>query len=303
MSVLLASSNFLGIVEIYNVTSNLVYMPIKIPFSTVKTRSLSILTAILMIPVLPTTSNAQLSKGLQVSLTFPPVKDLGAPARTSGAGSRGPACDNHNANAKSVVNSSDESKIPITALTPENNVLTTAALDPKVYVYIPQAVDKQAEFRLIDKQDETIAYQTTFPLVNTPGIVKISIPKTVNIKANNTYQWQVLVICNPEEREADKVVEGWLKRTPLTSEQKARIRQVKKDSLEQARLYSEFGFWHETVKILDQLRDGASATAGRGNNLQAQAEWVELLTSVKLEKLKEISASDCCQISANNPQP
>ncbi|MBD2292772.1 DUF928 domain-containing protein [Anabaena sphaerica FACHB-251] len=269
-------------------------MPIKISSFAVKTRHLSIVTGILMIPILPIPSNAQLYKGLQVSVKFPPVQDLGAPARTSGAGSRGPACGHQNSDAEGTAKSSDEIKIPLTALTPENNVLTTAALDPKVYVYVPQAVNKQAEFRLIDTQDEKIVYKTTFPLVNTPGIVKIGIPKTANIKANNTYQWQVIIVCNPKDREADKLVEGWLLHTPLTSEQKAKIQKVKENSLEQARLYSEFGFWNETMKILDQLRE---------RNPQAQAEWVELLTSVKLEKLSAIPGSKCCQVSSTSPAP
>ncbi|MEA5578177.1 DUF928 domain-containing protein [Anabaena sp. UHCC 0451] len=269
-------------------------MPIKIPAFSAKTCTLSIFTAMLMIPILPTQSSAQLFPGLQVSLKFPPVEDLGAPTRTSGAGSRGPACGNENFNAELMTTSSDEIKIPLTALTPENNVLTTVALDPTVYVYIPQAVDKQAEFRLIDIQSEKVVYKTIFPLVNTPGIVTINIPKTVKIKARNTYQWQVLIICSPEDREADKVVEGWLLRTPLTSVQEARIKLAKEDSLEQARLYSEYGIWNEAMMIIDQLRE---------SNPQANLEWVELLSSVKLEHLAKIPDSDCCQVSSSPATP
>jgi hypothetical protein len=267
-------------------------MSIKILASSVKTRSLSVLTAILMIPILATQSSAQLSPGFLVSVKFPGGKDLGAPARTSGAGSRGPACGNPNSDAKSIPASSNEIKTPLTALTPQNNVLTTAVPHPSVYVYIPQAVDKKAEFRVIDIETEQVVHKKTFSLVNTPGILKVNIPTTVKLKADNTYQWQVLVICNPKDREADKVVEGWIKHTPLTAEQTVKI-QTAQSAIEQAKLYSEFGFWNETLMILDGLRS---------RNSQAQAEWEELLTSVKLNKLEKIPVSDCCKVSST-PSP
>lgn len=264
-------------------------MSIKISAVSIKNWSLSVLTGIFMIPLLPSQTSAQLNQGLQLSLKFPPVEDLGAPSRTSGAGSRSPACRNFNFNAEATT-TTNQPKIPLTALTPENNILTTVALDPKIYVYVPQAIDKEAEFRLVDIETEEIVYQATFPLVNTPGVVKVSIPKTANLQASENYQWQLLVICNPKDREADKLVEGWLKLVNLTPAQKMKINQLKANPLEQARLYSEYGIWHETVIILDQLRK---------RNLQAQKEWMELLTSVKLEKLAKIPVSDCCQLSAS----
>jgi hypothetical protein len=273
-------------------------MSIKIPALTVKTRFISILTAILMISLTPAQSNAQLSPRISVSLRFPRGRNLGAPPRTSGAGSRGPTCGNLATVRKSKVNPSDQTSnqkpIPLTAITPTDNILTTAAADPTIYVYVAPAADKQAQFRLIDIEQQKIVYQTDLSLANTPEILKVSIPTTVNLKDNYIYQWQVLVICNPENREADKVVQGWLKHIPLTPEQALQIQQVKPNSLEQAKLYSQFGYWHETVMILDQLRK---------NNPQAQTVWVELLDSVDLKELANISDVDCCSFSAQPSPP
>ncbi|WP_071188918.1 DUF928 domain-containing protein [Trichormus sp. NMC-1] len=248
----------------------------------VKTRTLGILTGIFMIPIIPTQSNAQLYPGLRVSVKFPPAQDLGAPARTSGAGSRGTVCGNESLINGLISNNLNQRQTYLTALTPENNVLTTVAPNPTVYVQVPKAINKNAEFRVIDKETETVVYEKIFPIVNTPGIVKISMPNTVNLAAGKTYQWQFLVICNPLDREADKALEGWIQRTSLSKKQTARIQQLKANSVEQAKLYAKYGIWHETLKILDQLRD---------RNPQAQAEWIELLNSVKLEKLVEISSS------------
>jgi hypothetical protein len=253
-------------------------MTIKIPFFSIRTCIFAALTTGLIISSLPIKSNAQLQKRMQVSVKFPPTEDLGAPSRTTGAGSRGPACGGQNLTNRLISTKLNKNELGLMALTPINNVLTTVSVHPAVYLHVPKSIDKKAEFRIIDLRTnrEKVVYQITFPLVNTPGIVRVSIPETVNLEVNNRYQWQMIIICNPKDREADKIVEGWIQVMALNSEQQARLQQVKEDSIEQAQLYTEYGIWNEALIILDKLR---------GQNSQAQAEWVELLNSVELEKL------------------
>ncbi|NET01796.1 MAG: DUF928 domain-containing protein [Sphaerospermopsis sp. SIO1G1] len=258
-------------------------MFIKVPVLTVKNCNLSVLsvlTAIVMVSLFPHPSNAQLMRSLRVNLRFPPVTDLGAPKRTSGAGSRGPACSSYQFNNSTVVENIETRKIPLTALTPGNNLITTAEPQATVFVYIPNATDKNGTFRLIDIKTEQIVYQQSISFVTTPGIVKISIPETVQLQQDSIYQWQVLVICNPQDREADELVEGWIKYTPLTSEQATQIQKLMPNSLAQVRLYAQFGFWNQALVILDQLRK---------NNSQAQVLWQELLTYVRLAEIAEVS--------------
>jgi len=251
--------------------------------------TVGISTAAFIVSSLPTPSTAQLKPGFQISLKFPQAAKVGAPPRTTGTGARKAPCDFKDFHSQQISETVDESQIPLTALAPENNVVTTLAANPTVYVYIPKTIKKIAEFRVIDINTEKIVYETTFPLVKSAGIMKVSMPKTVNIEPGNKYQWQFLVVCNPNNREADEMIQGWVERTNLSSDQTAKIEQIKEESIEKARLYAEYGFWNESINILAQLRD---------RDRTAKAEWVELLNSVNLGQIAENDLFDCCSLAS-----
>ncbi|QXE22595.1 hypothetical protein B6N60_01278 [Richelia sinica FACHB-800] len=239
---------------------------------------------------LPISTSAQLSPGMRVSLRFPPVAERGAPPRTIGTGVRGPACRTQDYKNVPLSTMLADSRIPLTALTPENNVVKTLSAHPSIYVYVPKTKDKQAEFRVLELQTETVVYKSQLALSNTPGIVKLSLPASVQLDAGKIYQWQFFVICDPNNREADEGVEGWFERATLSTDKATSIQQVEPGSLEQARLYVEDGLWDETLNILANLRD---------RNPQAQAAWVDLLDSVQLGALAKVSIIDCCRITSS----
>jgi Domain of Unknown Function (DUF928) len=241
---------------------------------------------------LPTPSPAQLKPGFQISLKFPTAAKVGAPPRSTGTGARKAPCGFKDFHSQQTLEKEilDESKISLTALTPENNVVTTLAANPTVYVYIPKTIKKTAEFRLIDIETEQLVYETNFPLVKSAGIMKISMPKTVNIEPGKKYQWQFMVVCNANDREADEMIQGWVERSNPSSEQTAKIKQIKAESLEKAKLYAKYGFWNEALNTLAQLRD---------NNRTAKTEWVELLNSVNLGQIAENDLFDCCSLASS----
>ncbi len=228
--------------------------------------------AALAISVFPTQIQAQPYPVLQAKIGFPPAPNRGAPERTRGAGSRKPTCDGL------------EVKIPLTPLMPENNVGTTIAPNPTIYVYVPEFHNKEAEFLIIDQEAEKVVYQTRFRIRNTPGIVKITLPNTVELKSDKNYLWHLGIICNPNDQEADEVITGWIERISISPELEAKIEQLKQQPLEQGKLYAEAGIWSESLTILAQLRD----VNPRG--------WVELLESVGLGEIAQNPIFECCQI-------
>jgi len=243
-------------------------MAIQRYFSQLKLLTMGLIVTALMIFSLPAQSQVSSRKGIQVSIKFPPTEDRGAPARTVGVGSRGSnACTNTNPKT-------DNSGNALTAIIPENNIETTVAPNPTVYVYVPQTIERTAEFSLVERESEQPVYQKTFSLANHAGIVKIDLPKTVSLLPGNTYQWEFVIVCDQENREEDESVDGWIERTSLTSEQANKLKKVKLDLLKQAQLYAEFGVWNESVNILTRLRDIRP---------QANTEWKELLKSVNLD--------------------
>lgn len=246
-----------------------------------------VLTAIFIISSVPTQTRAQLTPGYQVSIKFPPVADRGAPERTSPGGRRG-GCD-----LKEATPSDINSRIELTAIAPINNIITSVVPHPAVYVHIATIMDEQVNFRVLEKETNIEVYKTNFQLPHTAGIVKVKLPETVNLQANKIYNWEFLVICDPEDSSDDKLVKGLLERKSLTLEQLDKIEKIKENPIEQAKLYAEYGVWHETLEILDSLRE----------NSQFKAEWDEILSSVKLQQLANYPVINCCQVANSSTVP
>ncbi|MEM1169219.1 MAG: DUF928 domain-containing protein [Cyanobacteria bacterium P01_H01_bin.35] len=207
-----------------------------------------------------------------LAINFPESDSRGAPSRTRGAGSRGPC--NPIIEKKLGVN--------LTAVMPENNIGTTVSPNPNVYLYVPKSSKQKAEFALYDwtnRVREPI-YITNISLPQSPGIVKISLPKTVELQPNNTYVWHFGIICDPDQRGLDYYINGWLKRTSLTPKTEAKLKQLEEKPLEQAQLYAESSVWSETITTLEKSR-GVYPNA-----------WKELLQSVGLEKIADSQIFD-----------
>jgi Domain of Unknown Function (DUF928) len=195
----------------------------------------------------------------QASLRFPTGGDRGAPQRTTGPASRRESC------------SSQQQTIPLTAITPTNNVVKTIAANPSIYIYVPALTDKQAIFNVIDQQAEEVVYRTTISLNNSPGILKLSLPATVQLRPNKTYEWGFFIQCDPNDPIADEGIQGWIERTALSTDKESEIQQSKQSPLKQAQLYVEAGVWQEAIAILAELRNSNPVP------------WTELLESVGLE--------------------
>lgn len=213
-------------------------------------------------------SNPQLQ-----ALKFPPAnEETGAPARTAGTGSRG-LC-NPLAKEKSGIN--------LTALMPKNNIGTTVSPNPTVYLYVPKTTKQTAEFAVYDwtNRVRTPLYKTSISLPESAGIVKVNLPKTVKLEANNTYVWNFSIICDPSQRSLDHYINGWLKRTPLTPEIEAKLRQVEQQPLEQAKIYAESSIWNETLTTLEKTKDAYPNA------------WKELLESVELGEVADSQIFD-----------
>jgi hypothetical protein len=205
----------------------------------------------------------------QVSLTFPPTADRGAPARSTGGGTRQGACS---ADSSEAGNKRDT----LTALTPSNNIIKTFASHPSIYVYIASFPDKTAIFRVINRKTEEIVHQQEIALTGTPGLLKLSVPDEVELEADTPYQWGLFVICNPDNSEEDRGVEGWIERVTLDAAVQAQL-DAATLPLEQAQIYAENGVWSETLEILLAQRE------------QNPNEWLEFINSVEFPP--EIAAS------------
>lgn len=204
----------------------------------------------------------------------PPV--VGAPGRTVGGGTRGPAtCVNGNPT--------------LTVLSPQNNVVTTISTHPTLFWYIPQTQAKSARFVVfdIDNQDQAI-YQTTLALKGAPGVVKLNLPRTVRLETGKYYQWELSLDCNPDDSDEAAVVRGWIKPVRLTTQQRNQLAQAKQP-LKQAEVYAQAAVWQETISLVAQLRHD------RPNDPNVNQAWQDLLKSVRLDAIATKPLVECCK--------
>jgi len=250
--------------------------------------------ALVIFSSLPVGLRAQPYPEWKVSLEFP-VDNVGQPDGGShGAAIRG-SCFKYQQN--------QEGKMPLTALMPRNpltnrpvNQTLTVAANPTVFVYVPETTPLSAEdlvlaeFSVLDDQEKDV-YKTTFRLptvlssdlpnssVSTPGIVKLSLPANVSLETGKNYHWVFKLSCRKANADPNaepnytRYVEGWIQRTELSSELKAKIEQA--TPLEQAKLYATARIWSDTLMLAAQLRSSQPA------------EWEELLKSVGLTEISQ----------------
>lgn len=162
------------------------------------------------------------------------------------------------------------------ALAPSNNAIKTLAPNPSIYIYVPSFPEKEARFQLFDRDRKVVIYEETLTLTGESGLLKISLPTTVALMPETQYEWSFSVICNPDDFEQDRFVEGWIERVPLDTDIQAQVDNID-TPLDKAQIYATQELWYETLEILLSQRD------------ENPTAWLEFVNSVNLSP--EIASS------------
>ncbi|NET56633.1 MAG: DUF928 domain-containing protein [Symploca sp. SIO2E6] len=174
---------------------------------------------------LPPQLTTQLESQREVSLKFPDTSDRQAPSSTGGGGSRG---IDQIASCIVADETAEAGEMPwqnsLQALMPKTDLSKTIAENPSVFVYVPKTTAKSAIFLVRDKNGEEI-YRSEFVPPETPGIVQLTIPKTVSLEVEQEYNWELVLMCNPKSyfSPENEYVEGLFLRTQLNSEQQKQL--------------------------------------------------------------------------------
>ena len=202
-------------------------------------------------------------------LDFP--ADIGAPQRTIGAGTRG--------GPKSCL--PGEKAVPL-SLMPTTNAHpgTTISSNPAFFFYVPETTAEKGEFLLVDDGWDEV-YITEFELPRAPGVIKVSLPKTVELQVGREYKWQFMIVCDRLDRSADRFVLGKLEREQLSPEMEAWLEQ-EPDPIERAKLYARAKIWYEALTQVASARS------------QYPGAWEELLRSAGLGAIASEPLAECC---------
>ncbi|KAB8331622.1 DUF928 domain-containing protein [Scytonema tolypothrichoides VB-61278] len=149
---------------------------------------------------------------------------------------------------------------------------------PSFWFYVPNlpASRVDAEFVLLDSQDNEV-YSAILPLKQLSGIINLQLPKTVPaLKEGKEYHWVFYAICNPQNRAADVIVNGWLKRILVNS---ALSTQLKTSSpKERVSVYTDAKLWYETLTALAELQ------RSNPQDTEVKTDWANVLQLAGLPK-------------------
>lgn len=194
--------------------------------------------------------------------------NYGLPIYRRDGGSRGEQCVVNQENSNSQKNHN------LVALIPDRSIGINASASPELFFYVPEIHHpKTLEFVLRNEQDELI-YET-FLTTKGKGVMSVAIPpklKSNKLEPEQNYHWYLSMICNSRQRSRDIVVEGWMRQGEVDSAIEQELNTA--DSVAQAEIYHEQGFWYDALAVL--ANDNAKQSV-------AQEKWSELLESVGLE--------------------
>lgn len=212
-----------------------------------------------------------------LSVEFPSLGDEKPAGETVSGGKRGNCAE----------------EVPLTAIAPQNSVVTTLSSNPSLYWFIPETNGVKAEFILVDAEGNDV-YIKEIESVTKSGLVKLTIPESIELQPEQTYEWKFLLICTAGTGESElslgtDSVGGQIQLLELTDAQQENVNAIATETesatqlLQKASLYAEYGLWQETLTSLEQLRQLEPDLGMK--------EWSELLNSVGIEAEEVVTAS------------
>lgn len=211
----------------------------------------------------------------------------GMPGRRAGGGTRGDDC----------IQGSAQGSVPfLLALLPRTNLGLTTHAYPSFFWYLPQTTAQTAEFQLhkvgTDGQSQALLYEATVPIAGGNQIASLTLPQQPDLPplaVGEDYQWSLAMICDPNNRDRDLRVEGWVQRIADHSEPDS-LQAV--NPYDRIAHYAEQGIWFDALETLHTLR------CEQPQDPALAASWETFLASVGLSPVANQPFSQPCRLTA-----
>ncbi len=181
---------------------------------------------------------------------------------------------------------------PLTALVPEWHLALTVSESPTLWFYIPYPANvlKSATMILWDENGNKIE-QPTFLVENTPGIIKVRLPKTT-LETGKIYRVDFFVTChdgNGNTTGSTLPLITWMKRVSLDADLASEL-QAATTPRDRYVLYAPNSLWYEALTELAELRQE------QNEDEEIAADWESLLSQkeINLPELISEPIVDCC---------
>ncbi|MCV3215152.1 DUF928 domain-containing protein [Plectonema radiosum NIES-515] len=172
-------------------------------------------------------------------------------------------------------------KVPVTALIPTQNTGLTVEEHPTFWFFVPYHFSNTSggEFALQDEANNDV-YRTSFKLPETAGIVSLSVPSTVTLELNKSYQWYFKIYCSRQNFSNPVFVRGWVQREALKPDLE-RLLQADSNARSRIAIYAQNGIWYSALTELAKLY------FAEPKNTVFSNDWANLLRDVDLENLAQ----------------
>lgn len=158
----------------------------------------------------------------------------------------------------------------------------TLSKTPTLYWYVPEHEAEMGEVVMVDETGNEV-YFAEFAVPSSSGIIKYEIPASAGLEEGKRYEWNMALVCDPEDRAADGFSRGHM----LVVEEPTGLDEdlaAATNALEEAEAYAKAQLWHDTVNSLAEAAE------------EYPEEWKGLLESVGLEAIATADVLDCCTI-------
>lgn len=160
----------------------------------------------------------------------------------------------------------------LAALNPASNLGVTASDRPSLYFSVPTAAAPYHGQFILHDADENRLYETTV-VAGTEPLVGVHLPADL-VAADQDYHWYFVVACNPRDLSQNVVLEGWLRRVPLTTAPADAA--LVDNQLALVENYQAQGLWSDAIALMVELRQA------HPDNEAVQAQWSDLLEALDL---------------------
>jgi hypothetical protein len=192
------------------------------------------------------------------------------------------------------------------------SVWNTASDYPQIHVYMPEATPEaknsefsyEAEFVLKadtgtkDTQGNAIyedVYVAEIQLPQKSGVVTLDFKDAAQFPAlelNKSYQWDLEVLCDPNDRSGNPVVSGWIQRVDA-GELESKLEET--EARQRPQIYESASIWYESVSSL------AALMIQNPSDPLLKQQWVTLMGEVGHPELAQVPlAGSATIISENN---
>ncbi|WP_299404424.1 DUF928 domain-containing protein [Acaryochloris sp. IP29b_bin.148] len=145
----------------------------------------------------------------------------------------------------------------LTAIAPHSYMGRTTSTRPTLAWFVPDQTSYPLELSLVGS-----GTQLTTPVMkeSKSGFGHWTIPEEQSLAKNQTYRWQVALVCNPNRPSASLVVEAEIEVVEMPPDLASALATVS-DPVMRSQLYAKAGFWYDAFAEVMPLQDAAARDA------------------------------------------